>query len=387
MHQLNIFSERNGIKDEILPVLPGSVFHASEEWPLFFSKFPGTPGIRIWFEIELSDVDLSSQELKNQITTLGEHGFCREYKDCRGVVSVYLQLINTEGAIETMAGDIPGSVANLPRGPKGDDWDRIWVPYGFRTTFAELRNQRWTINKRIRLLVDAAQALDVDVSVDFYEAHITVDASGDSAWRRFETVCDTLGIKAIRIELPKGVQPSQFITASIHRGSLDKVRTEAFELARLINGEELPVKRIKIEATTRNTLVPTTDEEARKKPEDNYFEFHAKITVDENSNLAGLRNLCEKHNAHLSRNASNTRKNRKHQRFVTMRFYRLGLKSSNLHFERLLDDLRDKDFEISNLLKEYTVFDTNTNLDKGWFGNRFPENSTTREIDALGLIT
>ena len=80
------------------------------------------------------------------------------------------------------------------------------------------------------------------------------------------------------IELARGVSPSQPMTASYHRGTLEEVLPEVEALhARLWEGG-FPVVRVKLEAVAANPGVPVTDEEAAALP-DGYFEFHAKLRL------------------------------------------------------------------------------------------------------------
>ena len=49
-----------------------------------------------------------------------------------------------------------------------------------------------------------------------------------------------------------------------------------------------------------------------------------------------------------------------------MRIYGLGYKSAQTRFDNLILYLKSKGFKLSQQQREYTVYDTNLNLDNGW---------------------
>src|SRR5262249_20641223 len=123
------------------------------------------------------------------------------------------------------------------------------------------------------------------------------------------------------------------------------------------------VSRVKLEAVVTNTGVPATDEEARRFPAANYFEFHVKVTPPPGADLAALRALCREHGAHLSRNALQGDDAR---RFVTLRVHGVGRDRAEERFEALLQALEGAGHALSNKLREYTIFDSNAAVDAGW---------------------
>lgn len=174
-----------------------------------------------------------------------------------------------------------------------------------------------------------------------------------------------MGIKSVLIELPQGVVAKQLMTASYHRGTLISVKQEAYSLAREFDLAGFKIARVKIEAMVNNQDVPISDIQAQVLPETNYFEFHVKVTLAP-TNIEMLAQLCQQHDAHLSANAFKYQSHGQQQRFITMRMYGIGLHTAQLRFNTLLSVLRAKNIKLSQPQQEYSVFDSNINLDNGW---------------------
>jgi hypothetical protein len=198
-----------------------------------------------------------------------------------------------------------------------------------------------------------------------FEAHVTVEATDQPGRERFRALCERLGVKSVLIELPRGETPSQPMTSSYHRGELASVIEEVARLAGALRGEGFPVTRVKLEAVVTNEGVPRTDEESRRLPPSNYFEFHVKVTLPADADLEPLRALCARHDAHLSRNAFREGEGRQ-ERFATLRLYGMGGERAAERFEALRDELNAAGYALSNSLREYSLFDSNLALDAGW---------------------
>jgi hypothetical protein len=99
----------------------------------------------------------------------------------------------------------------------------------------------------------------------------------------------------------------------------------------------------------------------------NYFEFHVKVqlplaTVD----YAQLGQLCTRHKAHLSRNALKQVDKDNEHRFVTLRLYHIGRATARGRFEACVDDLEANNYTVISKMREYSVYDSNVQLDSGW---------------------
>ncbi|MEO1376111.1 MAG: hypothetical protein AAFW70_17720 [Cyanobacteria bacterium J06635_10] len=199
-----------------------------------------------------------------------------------------------------------------------------------------------------------------------FEAHITIKADNLAVREKFNLLCQSLNLKCVVIELPKGLTCCQPMTASYHYGGFKDVLKEINAIAKIISKRDFEITRIKIEAMVSNRDIPISDIEAQKLLKSNYFEFHIKVILSEDENLEVLRKYCLEHDAHLSANAFKKLVDGKQQRFITMRVYGVGYKSAQKRFDNLLTLLKAKGFQLSQQQREYTVYDSNLSLDAGW---------------------
>ena len=199
-----------------------------------------------------------------------------------------------------------------------------------------------------------------------FEAHVTVQAADLAERERFRAACAELGVKCVLIELPHGETRSQPMTSTYHRGELGDAAREVAALAAALRGRGFAVSRVKLEAVITNTGVPETDEEARRFPAANYFEFHVKASLPPGADLAPLRALCREHGAHLSSNALQREEDGRSRRFVTLRVYGAGRRRAEERFNALYRALEAAGYALSNKLREYTLFDSNAAVDAGW---------------------
>jgi inosine/xanthosine triphosphate pyrophosphatase family protein len=312
--------------------------------------------------------------LKERLAALGEDGFCQAYAGRRCVAHVVVALAEAPGVagVRVFLGELAGVVADAPRGDGGQGWDRVFVPDGYERTLAELGASKYLINMRHAPYLDLADHLRGRSFGGAFEAHVTVrlaDAAADAP--RFRHACDALGVKCVMIELPEGEHAAQPMTASVHRGGLREVQDEVHALARALVGDGFEVVRTKIEALARNADIPETDEQAARSPA-GYFEYHLKLLVPGAGQdghelaLARVTAACAPHGARLSKNANKRRPDGSEERFVTLRVPGEG----RVHAEARLDALADALAPLGVLqrgrIREYTVYDSNVALDRGW---------------------
>jgi hypothetical protein len=199
-----------------------------------------------------------------------------------------------------------------------------------------------------------------------FEAHVTVEAHDLHVLERFRDFCQTKHVKTVQIELPQGVHRSQPMTCTRHQGTLSEVLAEAQALARLLSEAGFPVLRIKLEAAPFNADVPQTDEAAGLMPSANYFEYHVKVLLPEGAPLDALLECCRAHGAHLSTNAMKQRSGGRLVRFATLRCFGEGQRSADARVARLKAALSRLGQTEAKTVCEYTVFDSNANLDDAW---------------------
>lgn len=199
-----------------------------------------------------------------------------------------------------------------------------------------------------------------------FEVHVTVRVSGTKL-AEFRAWCQTRECKCAGIVLARGDHVEQpMATWRRSNAILSEVIGEARQRAAELEHAELPVVRVKVEADPHNDEVPEHD------PDDsgNYFEHHVKLIRDAAANVEPLLQACVKHGAHLSRNAWRQAAHGQEERFVTLRCHRVGRLSSELQLQQLLAVLREIGEQIIDIESEYSVYDSNLDLDAGWLSHR-----------------
>lgn len=339
--------------------------------------------------------ELRGAEVKARIAELGEEGFCRAFAGRRAVLRVVVALAeptaDTRGAPDPLAtasdtapsaagpaaarpgervtvfeGGLSATVADAPRGPDAWGWDRVLVPDGHRRTLAELGDAKYLVNMRNGPYLDLADHLRGRRAGGAFEAHVTVRAGAEDV-PRFREACDALGVKCVLIELPAGAVTAQPMTASVHRGALREVQDEVHALGRALVARGFDVVRTKIEALPRNGEIPVTDAEAALRPA-GYFEYHVKITLPEGDAAAraAVEAAVAPLGARLSRNANARRRPGEEDRFLTLRVPAAGQAAAEARFRALLDAVEALPYPIRNRIREYTVYDSDVQVDRGW---------------------
>jgi inosine/xanthosine triphosphate pyrophosphatase family protein len=311
---------------------------------------------------------LTGARFKKQVLAMGERAFLAAHGGRRGRTRVAVAY-SEDGHPERVAlfeDAIEGTLLAEPRGEGGHGWDRAWLPEGYPRTLGEMPRNKFFLNMRHRPYLELADRLRAQSQGGAYEAHITVSARSEEDLQRFRAFCDAASVKCIFIELGRGAEVFQPMTASYHHGTLRQAREEVQAMARALAAEGFDVTRLKLEALGKNRDIPEDDATARAQPA-NYFEFHVKALVPSgDSGVEALRARCEKHGAHLSRNARKVREDGASERFVTLRVYGLGRANADARFTALLEDLARTGLTLTQRLREWTVYDSNHGLDRGW---------------------
>ncbi len=305
---------------------------------------------------------------KRLLETLGEDEFAARYAGLVADTRIVVALATGPRPrdLVTFEGESAGTIAPEPRGERGYGWDRVFVPEGYVRTLAELESSKFLVNMREKPYLDLADHVLGRAFGGSFEAHVTVAPGPPEEMARFAASCDTLGVKCVRIVLPRGVDSVQPMTASYHRGTLREVQDEVNTIARALVRAGFRVTRVKLEAHARNADVPRTREEAANLPPQNYFEHHVKVVLPAGVALDGVAEVAKRHEAHLSRNANVVRVDGSEERFVTLRSYHMGRDEAEARFTALLDELTGLGFALKNRLREYTVVDSDLAVDAGW---------------------
>lgn len=202
-----------------------------------------------------------------------------------------------------------------------------------------------------------------------FEVHVTTSAGDPAAADGFAVWCGGRGLKCVRIVLARGTTADQpMATWRRAATTLSAVRAEAETVAADAVAAGFAVARVKIEADPHNAEVPIADADAADHDPGNYFEHHVKLRrerVEPARPPDALLSVCDRHAAHLSRNAFRDGGTFE-ERFVTLRGYGIGRATAAARFARLVADLRAVGETVAESESEYCVFDTNLRLDAGW---------------------
>jgi hypothetical protein len=198
-----------------------------------------------------------------------------------------------------------------------------------------------------------------------FEVHLTSRTEALADADRFADWCQSRGLKCVRIVLARGHTADQPM-ATWRRSSttLSAVVDEANRLA-VDATTGFPIMRVKVEADPFNADVPVEDTDTAAHDPSNYFEHHVKLRRMPDDPREVLLAVCERHAAHLSRNAFRDG-GEFEERFVTLRGYGIGRTTALARLERLLAGLRELGETIVEHESEYCVYDTNLQLDAGW---------------------
>lgn len=197
-----------------------------------------------------------------------------------------------------------------------------------------------------------------------FEGHVTTRATDDATRARFQAACAEMGVKPVLIDLPEGVEPSQPMTASYHRGEVLSAAGELAAVARQLRHAGFAIVRVKLEAVTTNDGIPEADTDPQ--PTERYFEYHIKLRLPATPDEVSLNAVCDRHAAKLSRNAFKTDPAGSSERFVTLRAYGVGRVTAESRLDALVADLVQAGFDVRNKQKEYSLFDSHVRLDAGW---------------------
>lgn len=190
-----------------------------------------------------------------------------------------------------------------------------------------------------------------------FELHITVADVELKQLDTFTALCRQMGGKPLLIELSRGDYCTQPMFNTVMQANDLFEAVEVSEIrAAMLGNKGFTVKRIKIEIPAYSYGL-TTDKHTLENV--SYFEWHGRIDFEREQQLL---EICEKHTAHLSKNAL---KDNAGKRFITLREF-----GSKEIFENriaaLVNDLQQNGWAADKQQAEYCLYDTNVVLDKNW---------------------
>jgi len=203
-----------------------------------------------------------------------------------------------------------------------------------------------------------------------YESHITVSCD-EKQFPLFEEQCALFNAKALIIELHMGATPRQPMLCKRHSNKSSKNPSDSLnDIAMMVESlsKKFAIERVKVEASLRNKGIPHTLEAASKLAADCYFEHHLKIDLPNNFDEQALRLIAQQFDGHLSKNPLSKSSDRQ-KRFITQRFYQCTAEKA---FEKLIalqTYLVQSNYQVSQVIQEFNIYDSNIGLDAGWMTN------------------
>jgi len=195
-----------------------------------------------------------------------------------------------------------------------------------------------------------------------FETHFTIEVDQTKRIPALADWATAHEMKCTHIVLDRGRVPLQPMLTSHGRGMLSNELQKARRMNDMLRADGFRVTRIKIEAGPKNQDIP-------QHPFDNaeqYFEHHVKLLLEDDSKLALLTELAQRHCAHLSRNALRSLPNGRHERFVTQRCYKVGQPEARAELSSLVAELDREGYQVLETEQEFVVYDSNLAMDAGW---------------------
>ena len=134
-----------------------------------------------------------------------------------------------------------------------------------------------------------------------------------------------------------------------------------------MNDQGICIIRTKIESMAHNKGVP------EKCKDSNYFEFHFKVEISNTNEWNDIANLIIPFGGHLFYNPYNKTLNP----IITIRRY-TSLNDLETIYSKIKSLLERHNYKLTAPEKEYSVYDSNVNLDKNWLFDDKPTNFITK---------
>lgn len=190
-----------------------------------------------------------------------------------------------------------------------------------------------------------------------FEFHITLNDLSLDEKDTFIDICNAEQVKPVMIVLDQGNYINQpMITGVIKRADFPEANKEMEKIAATFQNNGFTIVRKKVEISPKEETYFHQPILKNSKP---YFEWHGKVQVDD---VAALRNLCEAHGGHISRNSLNA--NGK-VRFITIREYE-SPKQFYDRVEMIHTILQANQIELIKEQYELCIYDSREELDSGW---------------------
>jgi len=194
---------------------------------------------------------------------------------------------------------------------------------------------------------------------DIYEIHITVDPTNYNYVKLLSFIDQYTEYKLKSVFAVSSVSNNQYMLSTFIRNTEDEAINKANYISSLLENDKIKVLRIKVESHSISKF-PLTIFDLKT---NSYFEFHVKVIVGNNT----YERLDEDIAKYLGVGVSYNLCSKNLKPLLTIRVYNKGFKYACDHKDIILEELKDKGYQFdSKIQQEYSIYDTNVMLDKGW---------------------
>lgn len=238
------------------------------------------------------------------------------------------------------------------------------VAYELGYNHADIDNMMRIKSDKWGMLQNKSNQLS-DTSKIPFEIHITVNNVADIELFKLDCACAAVKPIVIALQDTHGITSSNDImTSSRHIGTNQTVIEEMDRIVTVLESKGYTICRKKIETVPWHPNAPQTIDD--RMPEGCYFEVHIAVQTSAIKKQL-LHSIVLKHEAHLSKNAFKVIDESSYIQMITYRTYTLNVGDFYSHVDSLIEDLTNL-FEINDIIKEFSIFDSHIGHDNEWTG-------------------
>lgn len=195
-----------------------------------------------------------------------------------------------------------------------------------------------------------------------YEIHVTVEPG---RVEQFKDACSLIGVKPLLIDL---AVMKDMMTSSVHYGNDTTAKVEMWRIERRLQQDGFRTTRTKIETAPWHPDAPTFENQ-KQFGAGQYYECHLVIEAFRSPYIRGLlKEICRKHDLHVSKNALKSEDNGLEIVMATLR-RSIPLSIFEHRIEKAKSALDAWGFEVKKTIIEFALFDSNVSHDAAWFAN------------------
>lgn len=201
-----------------------------------------------------------------------------------------------------------------------------------------------------------------------YEIHITVNLVDETQIPIFKTVCQSLNVKPIVLDLQSNDGEKvmmDVMTSSKFYGNNGEVMDEMTRIHKGLELNGFVVVRDKIESSYWHPKAPQSIND--KMPDGCYFECHFGILVKTDDDVTNLKRIANIYDGHLSRNAFKKYDDGSYVQMFTYRSYDMHYSMFREQLDTIIRAFKyHGDLEVEREIVEFSIYDSNTSQDSLW---------------------